>query len=164
MKGQLATEYLVILVVILALALVVVYLVGGLSYLGATFTNSGGNGFLDQNNQYWTNMYPLAITEYKAYYDGSQYNHLTLQVDNAGPDTINLTQATANFSIGTLYWTGPATVISPSQAATVDLTLAAGSSCISAGNDFISFSYTIPGTSGSTLTETSTVPLIVSCS
>ena len=55
MKGQVSTEYLVILAVVLVVALVVVYLVGGFSGLGA--------GSLEtQSKSYWGSTSPFAVT------------------------------------------------------------------------------------------------------
>ncbi len=68
-KGQVSTEYLVILAVVLVVALVVVALVSGMSPLSSGVSES-------QSRNYWAGVSPFAITAWK--YSGTQLD-LTLQ-------------------------------------------------------------------------------------
>ena len=98
MKAQLSTEYLIILTVVLLLALVVLYLVGGIPALGENFFSGGGNWFLSQNNQYWASMYPIAIIGSAAGYNvnGVATNYLTLQITNQGMSPVLLNNSMAS--------------------------------------------------------------------
>lgn len=78
-KGQVSTEYLVILAVVLVIALVVVYLVGGFSGLGAGSIET-------QSKNYWGSTAPFAITAFKA--SGTT---LELEVRNNDLDRLVLT-------------------------------------------------------------------------
>ena len=79
MKGQVSTEYLVILAVVLVIALVVVYLVGGFSGLGAGSIET-------QSKNYWGSTAPFAIKAFKA--SGTA---LDLEVQNNDLDRLTIT-------------------------------------------------------------------------
>jgi hypothetical protein len=68
-KGQVSTEYLVILAVVLVVALVVVALVSGMSPLSSGVSES-------QSRNYWAGVSPFAITAWK--YSGTELD-ITLQ-------------------------------------------------------------------------------------
>lgn len=91
MKGQVSTEYLVILAVVLVVALVVVYLVGGFSGLGA--------GSLEtQSKSYWGSTSPFAVTTVRA--SGST---MDLQMVNNDLELLTLTEITVD---GNSVYTG----------------------------------------------------------
>ncbi|MFH1520697.1 MAG: class III signal peptide-containing protein [Candidatus Micrarchaeota archaeon] len=81
-KGQVSTEYLVILAVVLVIALVVVYLVSSQSSGAATILETG-------SKSYWESSSPLAVTEYTA--TGTS---LTLTVKNMDPQKLTVTSIT----------------------------------------------------------------------
>jgi hypothetical protein len=67
LKGQGATEYLVLLAVVLVIALIVLSLVGG--------TGGGaGDASITQNQIYWSSSSPIAITQMAMYKDLSTWN------------------------------------------------------------------------------------------
>jgi hypothetical protein len=76
-KGQVSTEYLVILAVVLVVALVVVALVSGMSPLSSGVSQS-------QSKTYWAGVAPFAITAWK--YSGTELD-LTLQ-NQAGQQVV----------------------------------------------------------------------------
>ena len=97
MKGQVSTEYLVILAVVLVVALVVVYLVGGFSGLGA--------GSLEtQSKSYWGSTSPFAITTVRASGDD-----MDLQMVNNDLELLTLTEITVD---GNSVYTGNSTFTS----------------------------------------------------
>lgn len=79
MKGQVSTEYLVILAIVLVVALVVVYLVGG-------FAGMGVGTMETQSMQAWGTAAPLAITSWK-----QSTTTLQLEVQNNDVDALKLT-------------------------------------------------------------------------
>jgi uncharacterized protein (UPF0333 family) len=83
-KGQVSTEYLVILAVVLVVALVVVYLVGGFSSLGA-------GSLQTQSQNYWGAMAPFSITTVKA--SGTTMN---LEIVNNDLQQLTLTDIQIN--------------------------------------------------------------------
>jgi uncharacterized protein (UPF0333 family) len=103
MKGQVSTEYLVILAVVLVVALVVVYLVGGFSGLGA--------GSLEtQSKSYWGSTSPFAVTTVRV--SGTA---MDLQMANNDLQLLQLTDVsidgTSVFSTNTTFTSGEAKVV-----------------------------------------------------
>jgi len=84
MKGQVSTEYLVILAVVLVVALVVVYLVGGFAGLGAGTLES-------QSKSYWGSASPFAINNYKV-----MGTNVTLEITNQDIEKLTLTDVTVD--------------------------------------------------------------------
>ncbi|NYZ74544.1 class III signal peptide-containing protein [Candidatus Micrarchaeota archaeon] len=79
MKGQVSTEYLVILAIVLVVALVVVYLVGG-------FAGMGVGTMETQSMQAWGTAAPFAITSWK-----QTDTALEMEVQNNDVDQLTLT-------------------------------------------------------------------------
>lgn len=102
-KGQISTEYLVIMAVILVIALVVVYLM-------SQSTGVATSTLETQSQAYWKTASPLAITGFSA--SGTT---LTLAVLNTAPETITLTQLSGSgvttFSTATPFPPGNTQVI-----------------------------------------------------
>jgi hypothetical protein len=133
-KAQISSEYLLLLAVILMLALVVVYLIGGLGDLGGNWSILGGDLFQTTNGNY-ASMYPLAISptyQFGNFTNGSSGNYLTLEVTNEGPYQIVLTDDTfakdtyqsndgGLYNSGILFASTPIT-ISSGQTVSVNLT------------------------------------------
>jgi hypothetical protein len=171
MKAQVSTEYLVIMAVVLVIALVVVYLVGGFSSLGNSALASKGQ-------QYWASASPIAITNYKLTSNVTG-NSFILTVANQGLNILSITNVSASGTApsGSAFSLIPVPTfvqaLAPGQSATIMLPLtspgAVGNVCPSTGQfDFvISFLYNQQSMNGggiNGITETSTTPLVVSCS
>jgi uncharacterized protein (UPF0333 family) len=78
-KGQVSTEYLVILAVVLVIALVVVYILSQ--------SSSGVSSTLEKASQaYWTGQSPIAVTGYKA-----SATTLTLTLKNVDAQKLTVT-------------------------------------------------------------------------
>ena len=77
-KGQVSTEYLVILAVVLVVALVIVALVGGVVPVSSGVSET-------QSRNYWTAVSPFAITGWK--YSGTS---LALTMQNMDAKTVTL--------------------------------------------------------------------------
>jgi len=93
LRGQGATEYLVLLAVMLIVALVSVALLG-------FFPGMASDAQATQSKTYWQSASPIAITEWAARYalDGVSpgYTHLYLRIRNTGAYPIRLTKLLAN--------------------------------------------------------------------
>ena len=76
-KGQVSTEYLVILAVVLVIALIMVYLIGGFTGLGSMET---------QSKNYWAYAAPFSISSFEA--SGTS---LELEVQNNDFDSLTIT-------------------------------------------------------------------------
>lgn len=147
-KGQVSTEYLVILAVVLVVALVVVYLVGGFSSLGA--------GSLEtQSLNYWGTVSPFAITAVKASGTG-----LTLQMVNNDLQQLTMTDISVNGA--SVYSTS--TVFNSGQTEVINATLAA--TCGAAGTPYTYNNVVITYTKGTIpgMKETGTKALVGKCS
>jgi len=100
MKAQGATEYLVLLAVVLFVALVSVALLG-------FFPGMASDAQLTQSKAYWQGASPIQIIEMdaKAYGDTSGYNSLYIRFRNAGAYQIRVTKLVAdnNQSIFLVY-------------------------------------------------------------
>jgi len=147
-KGQVSTEYLVILAVVLVVALVVVYLVGGFSGLGA--------GSLEtQSKNYWGSTSPFAIKSFKV--SGST---MDLEVANNDLDKLTITdisvEGTSIFSTSTSFTSGEVKVLSGTV----------GTACGAAGTPFTYNNVIITYTKGSitAMKQTGTKPLVGKCS
>lgn len=108
-KGQVSTEYLVILAVVLVVALVVVYLIGGFSGLGA--------GALEtQSKNYWAGASPFSVKTVKA-------SGTAMQIEMANNDLEKLTltdisvDGTSAFSTSTEFNSGESKTLSATVAA-----------------------------------------------
>jgi hypothetical protein len=147
-KGQVSTEYLVILAVVLVVALIVVYLVGGFSGLGA--------GSLEtQSKNYWGSTSPFAITSFKA-------SGTTLDLQIANNDLERLTITDISVDGGSVYSTN--TTFTSGESKVVSATLA--STCGAAGTPFTYSNVTITYNKG-TITgnrQTGTKALVGKCS
>ncbi|MBI5223280.1 class III signal peptide-containing protein [Candidatus Micrarchaeota archaeon] len=147
-KGQVSTEYLVILAVVLVVALVVVYLVGGFSGLGASSLET-------QSKNYWAGASPFAIKTVKA--TGTT---LTLQMANNDLEQLTLTDVSVAgasvFSTSTTYNSG--------EEKSVDATL--GTACGNAGAPYQYANVTITYTKGTItgLKQVGVKPLVGKCS
>lgn len=109
MKGQVSTEYLIILAVVLVVALVVVFLVGGFAGLGAASLET-------QSKNYWAGASPFSIKTFKA--SGTS---LDLEVVNNEIDQLTLTDVsignTSVFSTSTVFDSGETILINATLAA-----------------------------------------------
>ncbi len=108
-KGQVSTEYLVILAVVLVIALVVVYLLSQSTGLGS--------GTLETQSQaYWKGASPLSITGFSV--SGTA---LTLEMLNTAQDTVTLTALSGggitNFASSTTFAAGQTKVLAVTLAA-----------------------------------------------
>ncbi len=147
-KGQVSTEYLVILAVVLVVALVVVYLVGGFSSLGA--------GSLEtQSMNYWGTVSPFAITTVKVSGTG-----LTLQMVNNDLQQLTLT----DISVGGASVFSTSTVFNSGQTNVIVATLP--TACGAAGTPYTYNDVVITYTKGSItgLKESGTKGLVGKCS
>jgi hypothetical protein len=150
-RGQVSTEYLVILAVVLVVALVVVYLVGGFSILGS-------GSLATQSRDYWGSTSPLAITAVKV----ASPNSVALQVANDGMQPLTLTEIDlVNSSIGITT-----TLLNPGQSTVLSGTLPAGVSNCTTGQPFTYNNVTLYYTTGtiSAIKETGIKGLVGTCS
>ncbi len=147
-KGQVSTEYLVILAVVLVIALAVVYLVSQGSGTESTTLET-------QSHAYWRGVQPLALLDYSV--SGTA---LTLELQNTGGGVVTLTQIS-----GTDI---PASAMNlrfaPGQTRVISATLS--SSCGATGTQYIyenvSFTYNIGQITGKTFVGAK--PLAGTCS
>jgi hypothetical protein len=107
-KGQVSTEYLVILAIVLVIALVVVYLVGGFAGMGV--------GTLEtQSQQAWGTAAPFSITILK-----QSGTTLELELRNNDVNTLTLTDISMDgasvFSNSTLFTSGEKKVVTATTA------------------------------------------------
>ena len=127
MKGQGATEYLVILAVVLIIALVAI---------GIVSQQASGSGAQEKvSRAYWkSEVFPLTIDDYK--FTGTT---LTLVMTNRGSDTITLASA-AGTGITTSYGgtanSNPATRIPGGATRSIDVTT---TSCGASGTAFAAY-------------------------
>jgi len=149
-KGQVSTEYLVILAVVLVVALVVVYLVGGFSSLGA-------GSLQTQSQNYWGSTAPFSISTIKA-----SASTLTLEIINNDLQQLTLTDIQINGA--SVSPAGVPLTFNSGQDVVVNATLAAP--CGASGSPFtynnVVFVYTKGTITG--LKESGTKPLVGKCS
>jgi len=108
--GQGATEYLVLLAVVLIVALVSVALLG-------FFPGMASDAQITQSKTYWASAQPIAITEWGArrYSALGGHDHVYLKLRNVGMAPISITKIIAGSSVLTDAWTAgwsPAAAIS----------------------------------------------------
>ena len=152
MKGQGATEYLVILAVVLIIALVAI---------GIVSQQARGSGAQEKvGRAYWkSEVFPLTIDDYKF-----STTTLTLVVTNRGSDTITLS-GTAGAGITTSYGgttnQNPATTIPGGATKSIDVTTTA---CGTSGTAFaaqVNITYSTPTLTG--LKIIGQKPLVSTC-
>jgi uncharacterized protein (UPF0333 family) len=147
-KGQVSTEYLVILAIVLVVALVVVYLVGGFAGMGAGTMET-------QSQQAWGTAAPLAITSWQ-----QTGTALQLQIQNNDVDQLTLSGISMDgasvFATNTTFASGQTAIVTVTAAAT----------CGVAGTSFshqnVILTYSKAGIFGKT--ETGIRPIIGKCS
>lgn len=136
LRGQVSTEYLVILAVVLVIALVVVYLV-------SQSTGLAGGTLESQSQAYWKAVQPLAVNNFVA-----SSTTLTLEVQNNAQDTITLTKLSGT---GLTDYT-TSTTFAPGQTKTIAVTLTA--TCGTAGTRYsysgTTFTYSVGAITGKT--------------
>ena len=147
-KGQVSTEYLVILAVVLVIALVVVYLVGGFSGLGA--------GSLEtQSKNYWGATAPFAIKAFKV--SGTA---MDLEIQNNDLDRLTITSISVDgssiYSGNTSFTSGEAKVMAGTL----------GTACGTIGTPFTYEDVTITYDKGglTALAQSGTKALVGKCS
>ena len=146
-KGQVSTEYLVILAIVLVVALVVVYLVGGFAGLGA--------GSLEtQSKNYWGSTSPFSITTLKA--AGTE---LDLRLQNNDLQQLVIT----DISIGGVSALSGNVSFTSGEAKALNLTVA---DCGASSSPFTYNDVTITYNKGSitALKQIGTKPLVGKCS
>jgi uncharacterized protein (UPF0333 family) len=151
-KGQVSTEYLVILAVVLVVALVVVYLVGGFASLGTASLST-------QSMNYWGGASPMAITAVKV-----SGTNVTLQMVNDGLQPVTITEIDMiNATIGIA---GAPLTFNSGASSVVTGNVPAGSACGSAGTPFSYGNVTIIYTQGTitAIKESGLKPLVGTCS
>jgi hypothetical protein len=147
-KGQVSTEYLVILAIVLVVALVVVYLIGGFAGMGAGTVET-------QSMQAWGTAAPFSITILK-----QSGTTLELEMRNNDVDTLTLTDITMDgvsaFSANTTFTSGEKKVVNATTT----------SGCGSVGTSFIHQNVVITYDKGaiSGKTEVGIKPLMGKCS
>ncbi|MFH1785605.1 MAG: class III signal peptide-containing protein [Candidatus Micrarchaeota archaeon] len=147
-KGQVSTEYLVILAVVLVVALIVVYLVGGFAGLGA--------GSLEtQSKNYWGSTSPFAIKTFVV-------SGTTMQLELANNDLDRL--EVTDISVGGASVYSTAKNFTSGEVATVTATL--GSTCGAAGTPFTYDNVVITYNKGTitAIKQTGTKALVGKCS
>jgi len=148
MKGQVSTEYLVILAIVLVVALVVVYLVGG-------FAGMGVGTMETQSMQAWGTAAPFAITSWK-----QSTTALDLEIQNNDVDTLILTDITMDgasvFATNTTFASGQKAIITATTA----------TACGAAGTSFSHQNVILTYNKGTIVgkTETGIRPIVGKCS
>ena len=148
-RGQVSTEYLVIIGVVLVIALIVVFL------LTRTTGLSGGT-VETQSKNYWASAAPFSVSTYKA--SGTA---LDLSMKNTDVEQLTLTGVSGT---GITTNSNLSTVFASSQERTVTVTLS--SDCGTVGTRFqfanITFTYDKGAVTG--LRQVGSIPLAGSCS
>jgi hypothetical protein len=96
--GQGATEYLVLLAIVLVVALVSVALLG-------FFPGMASDSREAQSKAYWQSAQPVAVVEAAAKYQSSD-THLYLHVENIGAYPVRVTKVLGNGQNISLYYSG----------------------------------------------------------
>jgi uncharacterized protein (UPF0333 family) len=118
-KGQVSTEYLVILAVVLVVALVVVALVSGMSPLSTGVSAS-------QSANYWAGVSPFAITAWKF---SSTAPLLTMTIQNQAGQQVTLKSISSTTGANTFTSNIPTPIVfAVGQIATVNATTSASCS------------------------------------
>ena len=147
-RGQVSTEYLVIIGVVLVIALVVVFLL-------TRSTNLAGGAVDSQSKNYWSSQAPFSVSNYRA-----SDTSLDLVMKNNDADQLTLTGVSGT---GITAWSG-STLFEANQERTLTVTLTA--TCGTAGTRFQYANVTMTYTKGSlaSITQVGTVPLSGTCS
>jgi uncharacterized protein (UPF0333 family) len=147
-KGQVSTEYLVILAVVLVVALVVVALVSGVTPVSSGVSET-------QSRNYWTAVSPFAVTGWK--YAGTT---LDLTMQNQDGSKVTLTDLSIEGS--SVYST--ATTFTVGETKTINMTM--GSDCGTAAGSFeledVQMTYTKGSITG--LIQKGDKPIVGKCS
>ena len=147
-KGQVSTEYLVILAVVLVIALVVVYLIGGFAGMGAGSVET-------QSQQAWGTAAPFSITILK-----QSGTTLEMELRNNDVDQLMLTGISMDgasvFSANTSFSSGEKKVV------TVTTSVGCGATGTSFSHSNVVLVYDKGGITGKT--EVGAKPLIGRCS
>jgi len=117
LRGQVSTEYLVILAVVLVVALIVVALVGGMSPVSTGVSES-------QSKNYWLGVAPVSISSWK--YAGTSLD-LTLQ--NMGGRKVTISEINVE---GTNFLTNTSLTVGETKTVTITM----GTSCGDVGTSF----------------------------
>ena len=145
-KGQVSTEYLVILAIVLVVALVVVYLVGG-------FAGMGAGTMQTQSMQAWGTAAPFAITSW-------QQSGTTLQLQMQNNDVSQLTLTGISMDGASVYSTN--TTFASGQSQVVTVTAAACTTGSPFTHQTVILTYSKGSIAGET--ETGIRPIIGTCS
>lgn len=118
-KGQGATEYLVILSIVLIVALVVVGLLG-------YFPGLAGGMQVSESNSYWQSAQPIAILASIGFSSGSGGSgtaNITLSLQNQGTNALTITSVniTSSAFAGNTSWNATAFTMPPGSRAVVQL-------------------------------------------
>ncbi len=147
-KGQVSTEYLVILAVVLVVALIVVFLVGGFAGIGTGTVETA-------SKNYWAGASPFAVKTVKV--SGTD---MDLEVQNSDLEKLTITDVTVEgasvYSTTTSFNSGESKVLNASIATT----------CGAAGDAFTYDDVVITYTKGSItdLKQVGAKPFVGSCS
>jgi len=147
-KGQVSTEYLVILAIVLVVALVVVYLVGG-------FAGMGVGTMETQSQQAWGSAAPFAITSWK-----QTGTTLSLEMQNNDVDTLILTGISMDgasvFANSTTFTSGQKQVV------TATVATACGAAGTSFSHQSVVITYNKGGITGKA--QAGSRPIVGKCS
>ena len=149
-KGQVSTEYLVILAIVLVVALVVVYLVGGFAGMGAGTMET-------QSMQAWGTAAPLAITSWK-----QTGTSLQLEIQNNDVDALKVTGLAMDGAIVALNPSNQTLASGAKQLFTATTATACGDSGTSFSHQNVILTYDKGTITGKT--ETGVRPIVGKCS
>ena len=121
-KGQVSTEYLVILAVVLVVALVVVALVSGVTPVSSGVSET-------QSKNYWQAASPMTISAWK--YTGTSTGTLDLTMENMDGQKVTITNIAMG---GSNVYTTPNVSFSVGETKTIQITGMAA--CGTAGSSF----------------------------
>lgn len=147
LSGQGASEYLIILAVVLLVALVAIALLGA-------FPSVGGDARMSETRQYWSSQAPFSILDYNQY--GAS---MSLTLKNTGNDLLAITNltignVTGNYPLGLMF--------SPGAQKTVTLTNFRN--CSAGDYDYIQYNVVITyNTTYLSTTQIGNKPLIGPC-
>ncbi len=147
-KGQVSTEFLVIMAIGLVIALVLVYLLGG-------FAGMGAGTMQTQSMQAWGTAAPLAVTGWS-----QSGTTLQLQVQNNALNQVILTKISMDGSV--VSSTGTAFTSGQAQAINVTMPIACGATGTTFSHMNVTFTYT--ENSITNQTERGPQPLVGDCS
>lgn len=146
-KGQGATEYLIILAIVIVIALIVVGVLGGIPGIG-------GNSKQQASKVYWETA-EIGIVDY---YDTASGDTLSMKIKNTQSDTITIDSVTISGDADNTN-----TTLAPGEEATYSVS----KPCANAGDSFeydVSIDYYNQGAGNTRFTFAGTQKLIGSCS